>query len=333
LQTFIENGIILGIKQIMNFKEIIQFAVENNFQELFLTVGSKPSLRIHKEIIEIENLAVLNSVMIENLLLEIISENQLNTIKEKEHLNFHYKISDLCDLKVFISFSKNHSFVKITNLNQSNLNISELNLTEKTNKIIEEKSGLFIISGEKFDGKTSTLRALIEQINKDENKQVICILQDEELIKVHNQNSIIINSTLEEIQSISPDILVIDNLNTIQELIVINELLNEGKKIITSIYAHSVIQTIQNICNIDTILGKKILGQHLKMIINMEVHKSKADQKLYPLSEIFILEQENSKMIQELDYSQIQNHIETGKNQGMHTKKQDITALQNLGLI
>ena len=49
------------------------------------------------------------------------------------------------------------------------------------------------------------------------------------------------------------------------------------------------------------------------MIINMEVHKSKADQKLYPLSEIFILEQENSKMIQELDYSQIQNHIETGK--------------------
>ena len=106
--------------------------------------------------------------------------------------------------------------------------------------------------------KTSTLRALIEQINKDENKQVICILQDEELIKVHNENSIIINSTLEEIQSISPDILVIDNLNTIQELIVINELLNEGKKIIASIYAHSVIQTIQNICNIDTILGKNL---------------------------------------------------------------------------
>ncbi|MBI96200.1 hypothetical protein CL656_03555 [bacterium] len=315
----------------MNFKEIIQFAVENDFQELFFTVGSKPSLRIHKEIIEIENLPILNLVMLENLLTEIISQNQLNSIKEKEHVNFHYNISDLCNLNIFISYTNHHCFIKIKNLNPSKLTLEELNLPSQIIKAIQDNSGLYIFSGENFDGKTSTLNALIQKINQEE-KKLICILQDEEQIKIQNQKSIILNTEIEEIEDISPDVLVIDNLSNEKQLHEIDKLLENGKKILLSINANSSVQTIQNIAAINEELAKKILSQHLKLICNMELLKSKADSNLYPVSEVFIANSENFKILENLDYSQIQNLIETGKNQGMHTKKQDINALQNLGL-
>ena len=314
----------------MNFKEIIQFASENQFQEIFLTVGSKPSLRIHKEIIEIENLPVLNSVMIETLLLEIISQNQLNTIKEKEHVSFHYNISDLCNLNIFISYTKNHCFIKIKNLNLADLKLEELNLPNQIEIAINENSGLFIFSGENFDGKTSILNAITNKIN-EEQKKLICILQNEELIKIQNQKSIILNTELKEIEDISPDILVIDNISSELELREIDKILEIGKKVIITLNAHSSIQSIQNIASINEEIAKKILSQHLRLICNMELLKSKVDQKIYPITEIF-LTKENNKILEDLDYSKIQNTIETGKNQGMHTKKQDITALQNLGL-
>lgn len=314
----------------MNFKEIITFAKKNNFSELFLAIGSKPSLRINKEIIEIENLPILNSVMIENLLLEIISQNQLNTIKEKEHLDFHYTISDLCSLKIFISFSKKHSFVKIINITEKTEDLSELNLPNSINSFINQPQGLFIVSGEKHDGKTTTLNAIIKEINSNQ-KNLICIYQEENLIQTKSNQSMILNVEDDEIEEISPDILVIDEIKKLNQLKHINKILEEGKKVIISINANSVIQTIQNLANIDETITKKILTQHLKTICNISLLKSKIDNKIYPITEVLI-SNSNNKMFSNLDYNQIQNLIETGKDQGMHTKKQDTNALQNLGL-
>lgn len=314
----------------MNFKEIITFAVQNNFSELFLSIGSKPSLRINKEIIEIENLPVLNSVMIENLLLEIISQNQINTIKEKEHLDFHYKIADLCSLKIFISFSKKHSFVKIINISEKNQNLNDLNLPSSIKSFVSKTQGLFIISGEKYDGKTTTLNAIIQEINENQ-KNLICIYQEENLIQTKSNQSMILNIEDEEIEEISPDILVIDEIKNLNQLKHVNKILEEGKKVIISINANSVIQTIQNLANIDESITKKILTQHLQTICNISLLKSKIDNKIYPISEVLI-SNSNNKMFSNLDYHQIQNLIETGKDQGMHTKKQDTNALQNLGI-
>lgn len=315
----------------MNFNEIIQFAVENNFLELYLKNGSKPTLRIHKDLIEIENLPILNQVMIENILLEIISKDQLKQIQEKRSTIFHYKMSDLCSLKVYIEKNQKETYIIIQNINHPQLELEDLNLPPQIDLINQANSGLFIISGNKYDGKTTTLNAICNHINQ-KDQQLIMILQEEKHIITQSQSSIVIEGNIEQASQINMDVLIIDQLITENLLALINQKLNLGTKVIISLYANNVVNSIRNFLQINSTQAQEILGQHLKLIINQEILRSKIDQNLYPVSEILIINQENQKLINELDYSKIQTLIETGKNQGMQTKKQDTSALQRLGL-
>jgi twitching motility protein PilT len=300
--------------------------------DLHLGVGYPPLMRLRGDLVAMRD-AALTIAEMEALLFEIATPEQKNTIVETLDLDFAYAYADRA------RFRANY-FHKVTGLAAvfrtiptRVLTLDELRCPPVLRKLADRRSGLVLVTGPTGSGKSTTLAAMIDHINKTRACHVLTIEDPVEFVHVpqkaqitHREIGPHASSYAEAIRSAGredPDVILIGELRTNETMKLALQLASFGVLVFATVHTNSAPATIDRIVNAfpadEQPQVRGMLSESLAGIVAQQLLRSADGKRRVAAHEILIGSPALAAMIRENKTFQITSLMQGGQAQGMQT--------------
>jgi len=314
----------------VDINKIIEQAVRKDASDIHLMVESKPMYRIGNSLVKMEGATALKN---EDMNAIYKNFTKGNTVYEFDGVNIDVNMSYANKMPVYT--------MKI--LKNKLPEYDELRLPEILRKMTYQAQGLIFVAGNKKSGKTTTLNALIRNINETQNKKIISL--EKSIEYTHNsRNSIIIQKQVGvDCESYAQgvknalredcDVLVVEDIRNRETMEAVLEFVEEGHLVIAGINANSCESATDKIVNLynlnDQAQIKYALSKLLKLIISQKLILG-TNGNLELISEVINPDEpkKNIRLIDSLAKLYIENKI-TLKQAKSQIEEKDIDILNN----
>jgi twitching motility protein PilT len=175
----------------VNLRALLEEMIERDASDLHITAGDKPKLRIDGDITDANVDVVLTPKDTLQLAYSILTENQKKRFETEDELDFSFGIQNLARFRG--NCFKQRGCVSLV-IRQIPFNIrtfEELGLPNAVAKMAERPRGLVLVTGPTGSGKSTTLAAMIDKINRERRGHIITVEDPIEFI--HRHQSCIVN--------------------------------------------------------------------------------------------------------------------------------------------
>ena len=318
----------------MDIEKILYDGISRGASDIHLVKGMFPILRINKDLIRLEEEEELGEYDMEYAYRYFIKDNErLNELfKREKKLDINYDFANN-RLRVNISTSMD-SYVFTIRIIKKNLpDFGTLKLPNILKRISLLPQGLILVTGKSNSGKSTTLNALVNEINKTENKKILMLENPIEYVHVSDKALIIqkevgdgkdcekfsdgvINALREDC-----DILVVGEIRDKETMDATIEMAESGHLVIGTMHTRSCAETIDRIISFydvaDQISIKYIISSVLRAVITQRLIKGISDE-LVMIPEIMIVDDAIGGLIrkEKFSISEIQDAIQTRLDRG-----------------
>ena len=326
----------------MTLSELLHQAAGLRASDLHLSLNSSAYLRIDGELIKFENLKFdLN---------KILEELNLN-LNNNHELDFSFT-SGALRVRGSLYRDINGIAAAFRLLPSKILSLDDLKLPEILKQIAKSKSGLFITAGAAGSGKSTTLAAILNEINNTRHEHIItiedpveylhkanlCLIHQRE-VNLHTQN---FASALKYALRQDPNVIMIGELRDAETISAAVTAAETGHFVLASLHAGGAAQAIERLAaslssnnnynNNQNEARTRIAGV-LTGIISQKLIKLKNAQGRTCAAEICLANNAVRNLIRENKIYNLRTVIQTNLNQGMQTLEQSLNNLIKLNLI
>ncbi len=157
-------------------EELLKMALQKGASDLHLKAGIIPVIRRHGNLRPLAaNLATLSGEEIEAMVSGLMDDRQKAIFREYREVDLSFGISGLGRFRLNVFQQRGTIRVVIRNIPHAVPTMEELNLPEALKKIIDTERGLVLVTGATGSGKSSTLAALVDEINRTRNLHILTI--------------------------------------------------------------------------------------------------------------------------------------------------------------
>lgn len=327
--------------------KILRTAIEYNASDIFLSCGNKPTLRINGLLIIINELELIDESKSEEYLHSLANEDQINIFKEKNDIDFGVDIESIGRFRVNVFMQNNGPSIVMRPVPAITKSIDELNLPQALKEICKYKNGLVLLTGPTGCGKSTTLAAIINEINETEALHIITIedpiefihknkksLIEQREVKTHTESfSTALRSALRE----DPDVILVGEMRDLETIALALTAAETGHLVIATMHTSGAPNTIDRIIDVFP-AGQQSqirtqLAMNLKAVIWQKLIPSTNGKSRIPALEIMTNTTAIANLIRKGANHQIYAMMETGKKEGMQTMASALRALAQKGQI
>ena len=160
----------------VNMDEILELVIERDASDVHLICGNKPILRIARELEPIEEMEVLTPEDM-NEIYDYLVRGNLDkdaVFKETRKLDTSYEFKDV-RFRVNISNSFDIPVYTLRLIKNTLPTFEELGVPDIVRRMTYQPQGLILVTGKTNSGKTTTLNALINEINETQNRKIMTL--------------------------------------------------------------------------------------------------------------------------------------------------------------
>ena len=165
---------------------LFNYMLENDASDLHLSTGSKPKIRKHGELEEIDA-PVLTDEGLQKMLFEIANEEQKEIFLAKKDLDFAYEIPGVSRFRANYFEQKRGTGAVFRVIPTKILTAEELGLPEQILRFTKLSRGLVLVTGPTGSGKSTTLAAIIDYINKNRKEHILTVEDPVEFVHQNQQ--------------------------------------------------------------------------------------------------------------------------------------------------
>lgn len=334
-----------------SIRKLLRTAIQYKASDLYVTTGCKPVLRINGELIMIEAHPILDKKIAESYLLEVMNESLKQRLKETSDLDFSIDAEGIARFRVNIFIQRKGIGGVFRVIPENALSIDALKLPDQLKSLAHLKQGLILLTGPTGSGKSTTLAAIIEEINTHDKKHIITIEDPIEFIH-ENKLSIIeqrevgahtssFHRALRAALREDPDVILVGEMRDLETISMALTAAETGHLILATLHTSGAAKTIDRIIDVfpasqqDQIRAQ--LAETLEAIIWQNLLKAEVETvngtKRVAALEILLSNPAARNLIRKGATHQIDSVIETGRKEGMQTMKQALETLHHQGLI
>ena len=318
----------------MNMNKVLDKAIELDASDVHLICGNKPMLRISRELRPIEEIEVLTEEDMSEIYDYLIKGNvdKDEIFNKTKRLDTSYEYKDI-RLRVNISLSDNIPLCTLRLIKNDLPSYESLGVPDIVRRMTYQPQGLILVTGKTNSGKTTTLNALINDINETQNRKILTLENPVEY-KHHSKKSLIVQKEVgkgRDILSFSDgvknslredcDILVIGEIRDRETMEAGIEMAESGHLVIGTLHTKSCAETIDRMINFyevrDQAQIKYLLSSLLKLVISQRLLKG-TDEKLVLVPEVMVVDNIVSGVIRKdkLSVSEIEDAIQSNIDKG-----------------
>lgn len=329
----------------MSLNSLLKRAVETGASDLHIVPGEPPLLRINGHLKKMD-CSPLDEAKIRGLLMNILSDSCSAILRERNSTDFSHE-NDFGRFRVNFFYNRNGLCGVFRYIPKKILSIDELGLPDILKSLTNRKQGLIIVTGPTGSGKSTTLAAMIDHINRSRADHILTIENPIEF--VHENHFSIVNQrgVSEETPSFAqalkdalredPDIILIGELRSLETIALAITAAETGHLVFGTLHTMSAAKTLNRIIDvfpagqqsqIKTQLSETLVSVIAqKLVLNIEGNGRVA------LNEILVNTPAVSSLLRDGKTHQIPTIMQTGMRYGMQTFGQAFDKAQKLELI
>ncbi|MCD6533213.1 MAG: type IV pilus twitching motility protein PilT [Deltaproteobacteria bacterium] len=325
---------------------LLKLMIEHKASDLHVTSGSPPLLRINGEL---ERIAYheLSEEEVKLLVYEIIPQSGIDHLEAEFDLDFAYEIEGIARFRANIYFKHGGLGAAFRLIPHDILTFSELGLPPAVRELSRIRKGLVIVTGPTGSGKSTTLAAMVDLLNKERKAHVITL--EDPLEFVHeNQTCLIMQrqvgvhvesfaSGLRAALREDPNVIMVGEMRDLETIALAITAAEVGLLVFGTLHTSSAAKTVDRIIDAfpqdQQAQIRTMLSDSLKGVIAQQLLKRADGNGRIAALEILVGNQAVANLIREGKTFQIQSILQTGKKLGMQTIDQHLKELVAKGLV
>src|ERR671939_1536992 len=167
--------------------ELLERMVERNASDLRVTTGTPPVIRVRGEVERLEGFDALNGEETQQLLYRILSSEQQKLLELNRQLDFSHSIPGLARFRVNVYFQRETIGAAFRLIPAELKTLEELGIPSTLHVLAEKPRGLVLVTGPTGSGKSTTLAALIDAINRNRSEHILTVEDPIEFVHKHKR--------------------------------------------------------------------------------------------------------------------------------------------------
>lgn len=325
----------------MEIMDLLQMAHEAKASDIILVVGAPPSLRV-EGVIKPTELEPLNPKEAERLIFSMLSKEQLDQYKQQKELDLSYSVEGLARFRVNVHQQRGSVAAAMRRIPLSIPSFKELGLPEEViKKLCEERNGLVLVTGQAGSGKTTTLAAMIDYINKHRSDHIITIEDPIEFLHKHNKSIVeqrevykdasSFSTALKYISRQNADVVFIGEMRDLETISTAITASETGQLVLATLHTIDASETVNRIIDVFPWRQQQQIRVQLSTaltgVISQRLLPRAHENGLVVACEVMLGIPPIRHLIREGNVHQIQNVIETGAKYGMQSADQSLIKL------
>jgi twitching motility protein PilT len=320
--------------------------IQRKGSDLHLGVGVPPMARIRGELVALLE-DPLSSAEIESLLFEIMTDAQRAHITNEWDLDFAYQFGTRARFRANYFYKQTGLAAVFRTIPSKVLTLADLKTPEIVKKLAEKRAGLILVTGPTGSGKSTTLAAMLDHINRTRACHILTIEDPVEFVHEPNKAQVTHREVGSHASSFAvairsagrenPDVILIGELRTNETMKMALQLASYGVLVFGTVHTNSAPATIERIVNAfpsdEQPQVRGMMAESLLGIVAQQLLKTADGQGRVAALEILIGSHAVASIIREAKTFQLLSLMQGGRSQGMQTMDMALEKLVRAGTV
>jgi twitching motility protein PilT len=319
---------------------------EESATDLLLTVGMPPQMRVHGSLRPVSGYQVLNQRSVDALLAEMLPESRHASLNLSTEFDFAFDWRDLARVRGNAFSQRGRTAVALRIVPRRIPTPDELGLPPVVRGWASAHQGLVLVTGPTGSGKSTTMAALIDQINADRPCHIITI--EDPIEYVHDYKRAVVSQREVGIDTASfpdalrsslredPDVLLVGEMRDLESIQFALTIAETGHLVFASLHTNDTSQALARIVDVFTAEAQAQVRTQLAAALTGIVYQRlipRIGGGLVAAYEVMVANTAVRNLIKEGKTHQLRNSVVTGQREGMVTLEHSLNVLVGAGVV
>ncbi len=330
----------------MTIEEMLTQCSTLGASDLHLIVGSPPCFRVNGELVPIEGEAVLDAAHSQALIFGLLSQEFKDQLLVNKEVDFSFQFKDIGRFRVNAYYHKGTLAAALRLIPAKIRTIEELRLPPILHQFTTMKQGFILFTGPTGQGKSSSLAAIIDEINMNRGEHILTIEDPIEFIYTRKKSiisqrelhadthswEVALKSALRE----DPDVVLVGEMRDYETIAAALTVAETGHLVFATLHTNSASQTVDRIIDVfpehQQAQVRMQLANTLQAVVSQRLMRTLQDDRI-PAVEVLLANGAVRNIIREGKTFQLDNVISTSSDMGMISLEASLAKLVNQGLV
>jgi twitching motility protein PilT len=244
----------------IDFADCLKQTVELKASDLHMTVGSPPMVRVRGELRGLENYPALNSKDTRDLIYSILSNDQRKKLEQEWQVDFSYSVPSQGRFRVNAYMQRASIGAAFRLIPAEIKSIEQLGLPCSVHEFVKKPRGFVLVTGPTGSGKSTSLAAMIDEINQARKEHILTIEDPIEFL--HRHKSCVVNQREigNDAQSFAlglkaalrqdPDVILVGEMRDLETISTALTAAETGHLVFATLHTQDTAQTIDRIIDV-----------------------------------------------------------------------------------
>lgn len=334
----------------MIIEELLKELVESRGSDLHISSGLPPIKRVDGKLVRMEY-PPLTSDDVEALLFPMMSNDQRRRLEQDWELDFSYGVNGLGRFRVNFYKDKGSYAAAFRTITSTAPTLEDMGMPEIVVKVAEKPRGLVLVTGPTGSGKSTTLAAMIDYINRTRAEHILTI--EDPIEFVHKSKLSVIHqrelgmdtrsfaNALKSALREDPDIILVGEMRDFETIALALTAAETGHLVFGTLHTSSASQTIDRIIDvfpqgqqqqIRVQLANSLVAVFAQTLLPKRLEDGSVKGRVMA-QEIMVVTPAIANLIRESKAAQIYSTIQTSSESGMQTLEAALANLVNEGVV
>jgi twitching motility protein PilT len=332
---------------LLNIDDLLEETVALGASDLHVTVATPPVVRVRGKLTRLSQFEALEPETTQGLLYSILSSEQQKHLEVDRQVDLAYEIPGLARFRVNVYFQRDSLGAAFRQIPTDIKSVEELGLPESLHELTKKPRGIVLVTGPTGSGKSTTLAALVDEINRTRSDHILTI--EDPIEFVHKHKKCIVNQREIGVDAVSfaqglrgalrqdPDVILVGEMRDLETIATALTAAETGHLVFATLHTQSAPSTIDRVIDVFPPAQQEQVRMQLSLSLQGVVTQAllpTADGKgRVAALEILYPDDAVRNLIRQGKVEQVYSVMQTNTSRGMQTLEQGLAELVLRGVI
>ena len=329
----------------MDITQLLKFAYQQDASDLHISAGEPPMVRIHGDIKKLK-VPEMTAEQTHAMVFDIMGDAQRKTFEECNDADFAMQLGDIARFRVNVFRQQRGLGAVFRRIPTKIMTLQELNMPSMLSEIPRREKGLILVTGPTGSGKSTTLAAMLDQVNEEREGHILTI--EDPIEFVHRSKKCLVNQrevgghtqsfarALRAALREDPDYILVGEMRDLETIQLALTAAETGHLVFGTLHTSSAPKTVDRVIDVfpptQQAQVRAMFSESIQAVITQTLCKKVGGGRVAAL-EIMLGTTAVRNLIREGKIHQLPSVMQTSQNVGMQTLEMHLMELVENGLI